>query len=126
MDIEPGAASHIGQEEATGLFLIAQEALANVAKHAQATEVRLILEERGDHIQMQVIDNGRGFNIDEESDVLGHGLSNMQERARRVGGQLELESQSGEGTKISIRLRKYQLPEAGREKSGSSAKAEPA
>jgi two-component system sensor histidine kinase DevS len=114
LEIDPDAVARVGESTANGLYLIAQEALANVAKHAQASEVSLSLEASNDHIDMQVVDNGKGFDIEGDTDVLGHGLSNMRERARRIGGRLQVRSNSGEGTRVSIRLKKDNLP---REKS---------
>jgi two-component system sensor histidine kinase DevS len=94
----------LSRPTATELFLIAQEALANVAKHAQATQVMLSVRRMGDDLSLQVIDNGRGFEVEKQPDVLGHGLSNMEERARQAGGQLEIVSSPGEGTTITVRL----------------------
>jgi signal transduction histidine kinase len=101
---EPTALQILEEDSATEIFLIAQEALANTAKHAFATRVWLNLRQIGDEISMQVIDNGRGFNIDREPEVLGHGLSNMTERARQLGGQLDIESSPGDGTTVTVRI----------------------
>jgi signal transduction histidine kinase len=108
--IDPEANACMGKTTANGLFLIAQEALANVAKHAQASEVAVSLQARNDHITMRVVDDGQGFDIEGKSDVLGHGLSNMRARARRIGGRLHVRSNSGEGTEISVRMKKDSQP----------------
>lgn len=92
--------------KARALFHIAQEALANVAKHAQATQVLMSVRSLGQDITLQVIDNGVGFEIGKSQNVLGHGLSNMAERARNIGGKLEVVSNPGEGTTITVRLPK--------------------
>jgi two-component system sensor histidine kinase DevS len=89
---------------AAELFHIAQEALANVAKHAHASRVMLSIRQAGEEVFLQVIDNGRGFELDKQPELLGHGLSNMEERARHVGGKLEVVSSPGEGTTITVRL----------------------
>lgn len=108
--VDSQAASYVSDSAANGLFLIAQEALANVAKHAQASEVAVSLQERNDHIDLRVVDDGRGFDVEGESDVLGHGLSNMQERARRIGGRLKVKSNAGKGTEISVHMKKDNQP----------------
>ena len=104
LEVEPEALELLELRIATGLFHIAQEALANTAKHAYATRVSLKLAKTGSNISLLVIDNGQGFDIEKEPGVLGHGLSNMAERARQVGGQLEIESSPGEGTTVTVRL----------------------
>jgi two-component system sensor histidine kinase DevS len=96
----------IPRPKAKALFHIAQEALANVAKHARATQVMMSVRSLGQDVSLQVIDNGVGFEIGKEQNVLGHGLSNMAERARNIGGKLEVASHPGEGTTITVRLPK--------------------
>jgi two-component system, NarL family, sensor histidine kinase DevS len=96
----------IPRPKAKALFHIAQEALANVAKHARATQVMMSVRSLGKDVSLQVIDNGVGFVIGKEQNVLGHGLSNMAERARNIGGKLEVASHPGEGTTITVRLPK--------------------
>jgi two-component system sensor histidine kinase DevS len=104
LNAEPDIVSQLTRPDATALFLIAQEALANVAKHARATQVTLVLRQTGSALSFQVIDNGQGFDLDKEPGVLGHGLSNMEERASQAGGRLEVESNSGQGTTITVQL----------------------
>ncbi|MCK4961597.1 MAG: GAF domain-containing sensor histidine kinase, partial [Anaerolineales bacterium] len=104
LEAEPEALELLERRVATGLFHIAQEALANTAKHAYATRVSLKLAKTESNISLRVIDNGQGFDIEKEPGALGHGLSNMAERARQVGGQLEIESSPGEGTTVTVRL----------------------
>jgi signal transduction histidine kinase len=101
---ESAALQTLDGESATEIFHIAQEALANTAKHAFATRVWLNLRQVEDEISLQVIDNGRGFHVDRETDILGHGLSNMTERARQLGGHLEIESNPGDGTTLTVRI----------------------
>jgi len=103
--IEPEAVSDLEGEVSEALLLIAQEALANVAKHSKATKVWLNARNLDERIYMQIIDNGQGFELDQETELLGHGLSNMAQRARRIGGEFETVSSPGEGTTITIRLK---------------------
>ena len=89
----------------TALYRIAQEALTNIAKHAQASNVDVILERRDDHVILIVEDDGVGFDAAEvESEGQGFGLPGMHERAALVGATLEIESADGKGTTILVRM----------------------
>jgi PAS domain S-box-containing protein len=91
----------------TSLYRIAQEALNNVSKHAEATSVDLLLERRGHNAVLIIEDNGQGFNPDEmtlSAGGRGMGLIGMRERAALVGGSIEIESAGGEGTTIFVRI----------------------
>ncbi len=88
----------------TTLYRIAQEALNNVAKHAHATSVDVILERRPDHVLLIVEDNGVGFDsAGAHAGRQGFGLLGMQERAALVGASLEIESATT-GTTILVRM----------------------
>jgi signal transduction histidine kinase len=80
------------------LFRVAQEALTNVAKHANASRVGLTLSYLGDVVLLDVRDDGRGMG---ERNGQGFGLNSMTQRIRSVGGTVEIESVPGEGTAIS-------------------------
>jgi signal transduction histidine kinase len=90
----------------TMLYRVLQEALTNIAKHAAATNVSVLLERRGDLVSLIVEDDGNGF--DETALSLAHGarlgLLGMRERAAIVGGKVEIESQPGVGTTIAVRV----------------------
>jgi len=85
---------------AIALFHICQEALANIAKHAHANKVEVTVWKTQDRVLMEVHDDGRGFDPKKVRFTLGHGISNMQTRARNVGGDLEITTEPGEGTTI--------------------------
>ena len=85
---------------ATTLFHICQEALANVAKHSGATEAVVHMWTAMDRVLLEVADDGHGFDLRKMSVTLGHGLSNMHFRARKVGGDVEITSYPEEGTTI--------------------------
>ena len=87
-------------ERATVLFHICQEALANVAKHARALNVDVCLWATTERILLEIRDDGRGFDLDRVKFTLGHGLPNMQTRARNVGGDVEISTEPGNGTSI--------------------------
>jgi signal transduction histidine kinase len=89
----------------TTLYRIAQEALTNVAKHARAENVEVILERRSDHVLLVIEDDGVGFDPgDAGTAAQGFGLLGMQERAALVGATLAIESASGTGTTILVRM----------------------
>ena len=79
-------------------FRVAQEALANVARHSRATSVHIELRTVGDAAELYVRDNGAGFDTGVPS--LGVGLRSMYERVAEVGGELRVES-SGGGTLVA-------------------------
>jgi len=93
----------------TTIFRIAQEGLTNIAKHAQATRAQLNLEFREDAIVMQIEDDGRGFNVNEqlggnEQPTRSWGLLGMQERVSLVGGHCRFISSPGQGTIVEVFL----------------------
>jgi signal transduction histidine kinase len=95
----------LASEIETTLYRIAQEALNNIAKHAHASHVEIILERRGDQVTLIVEDDGVGFDPGgTDADRRGFGLLGMQERAALVGATLEIESAPGEGTTIFVRM----------------------
>lgn len=87
-------------ESATALFHICQEALANVAKHARARQVEINLWATRDRVLLEVADDGRGFDLRKMDLTLGHGLSNIHARARKVSGDVEFTSEPGQGTTV--------------------------
>lgn len=85
---------------ATALFHICQESLANIARHARAQQAEIHLWTTRDRVLLEVSDDGSGFDARRANSTLGHGLSNMQSRARKVGGDVELTSTPGKGTTV--------------------------
>ena len=95
----------LAPEVETALYRIGQEALNNVAKHARATRVEMILERRSDCVLLILEDDGIGFELTHEADDRrGFGLVGMRERATLVGATLEVESAPGNGTTILVRI----------------------
>ncbi|HET9529494.1 MAG TPA: PAS domain S-box protein [Blastocatellia bacterium] len=96
----------LAPEIETNLYRMAQEALNNIVKHADASRAALIFEKRGRHAVLIIEDNGKGFDPEQQAaaDARGLGLISMRERAALVGGTLEIESRPGEGTTIFVRV----------------------
>ncbi|MCA1567727.1 MAG: PAS domain S-box protein [Acidobacteria bacterium] len=92
----------------TTVYRIAQEALTNILRHAEARHVSVILEQRQDHLLAIVEDDGKGFDVE----ALGRvpvaerrlGVLGMRERAALVGGALDIESAPGQGTTLYVRM----------------------
>lgn len=87
-----------------GLYRIAQEALNNALKHATATAVTVHIRAQDGLVELEVIDNGHGFDpytVDEQG---GMGVVSMRERADKLGGRLTIVSTPGEGTKVKVSI----------------------
>jgi signal transduction histidine kinase len=101
MDITIQPIGHAPEREQRHTIVqIAREALSNIARHANASHVKLTLSESSGMYQLTIEDNGRGF--DPASANLGNGLKNMQQRAKQIGGRLDIHSVPGRGTKLSL------------------------
>jgi signal transduction histidine kinase/ligand-binding sensor domain-containing protein len=86
------------------LLMVAREAVSNAVHHAQPEEVRIKVNFDKDKMRMQVVDNGRGFNLDEAlaSQSSHFGLVGMRERIEHLGGRFEIESAPGSGTRLCV------------------------
>jgi len=89
---------------AIALFRICQEALTNVARHAEATAVRLVLAKARDHVVLEVRDNGTGILPAALTDVKSLGLLGMRERARAFGGEVVIHGARGQGTVVRVKI----------------------
>jgi NarL family two-component system sensor histidine kinase LiaS len=81
------------------LFRVAQEALSNVSRHSQATLVQMVLTITDEMVTLAIVDNGQGFDTTRQG-RLGVGLRSMQERMKALGGDVEVESSPGKGTRV--------------------------
>jgi signal transduction histidine kinase len=87
------------------LLRIAQEAVTNVVRHAQATAVDIQLHFTRGQVKMTIIDNGRGFAGDAPAVANGHfGITGMTERAQQIGGSVTVTSKEGEGTRVYVEV----------------------
>lgn len=104
-------------EVETMLYRVTQEALTNVAKHAGAGDVSILLERHSDYVSLIVEDDGVGFDAEQTFSTLrkGFGLVGMRERAALVGGTLEIESSPGRGVTIRVSIPVAHVPAGGEE-----------
>lgn len=87
-----------------GLYRIAQEAVHNAIRHAEALRILLRLETSPGRVRLTIEDDGQGFVIGEESSASRFGLVGMRERAHLLGGSFQLESSRGAGTRITVEV----------------------
>jgi len=99
--VEDGFTAELPRDTEIELLRIVQEALVNVRRHSGASRTRINLGYAGDEILVEVEDDGRGF---EPGKGTGLGLTGMRERAHALGGELEVESEPGKGTKVRFRV----------------------
>jgi PAS domain S-box-containing protein len=98
----------------TAMFRIFQETLTNVARHAKATRVEVVLQRQPDRLVLLIHDNGRGFDQADPSLSNSLGLLGMRERAAILGGQVNISSAAGKGTTVTA-----WIPLPSREESGA-------
>lgn len=102
--IEEPRDMELGREQSTALYRIAQEALTNVAKHAEATEVTIRLVQDTDFLRLEISDNGKGIKDEELSKSKSFGLLGMRERVYAFNGEIKITGSAGEGTKIEVSI----------------------
>ncbi len=95
-DFPDGAGIHFKKQ----IYLILKESLQNIIKHSGATAVKVAIKRSGNRLSMIVEDNGSGFDTTVETERSG--LANMKKRAFDIGGELEVVSAPGEGTRVSL------------------------
>ncbi|PAS92670.1 MAG: histidine kinase [Candidatus Dactylopiibacterium carminicum] len=93
----------LGREAEIALYRIVQEVLTNISRHAQARHVQLRARAEGDSLLLAVRDDGRGMQA--PAQPTSFGLLGMQERARALGGSLDIDSTPGGGTTVRVQLR---------------------
>ena len=94
----------LGKGQSTAVFRILQETLTNVARHAEASQVEVCLEEKNGDVVLRVSDDGRGIEESNVSDSKSLGLLGMRERAFLFGGEVRIEGRPGEGTTVTVRI----------------------
>jgi PAS domain S-box-containing protein len=101
----PRAKLKLSPESSTAIFRILQEALTNIARHAQATEVKIFLRIGKHDATLTIADNGRGITQEEISAPESLGLLGMRERAESIGGSFFVENIPQKGTMVSVRTK---------------------
>ncbi len=107
LDVQVDAAElNMAEHAETAVYRTAQEALQNVAKHADASSVRVRLFRQGSRAVLEVADDGTGFDMDAPGSPgpTGLGLSGMRERAELLGGRLDLSAAPGRGTTVRLTI----------------------
>lgn len=94
-------------------YRTAQEALTNIAKYAQCNLVTIDLTDRGQVLTLEINDDGQGFSAQEQSKPKAYGLKGLQERAKSVGGWLDISTSAGKGTSIILSVPLGQAADSG-------------
>jgi signal transduction histidine kinase len=95
---------HFSHEQATELFRVFQELLTNIARHAEATKVTVVLDEVENEMYLEVRDNGRGIREEEINRPVSLGILGMEERAARIGGRIIFTGEPGKGTTVRVTI----------------------
>jgi NarL family two-component system sensor histidine kinase YdfH len=95
---------NVSERDGEHLLRCVSEGLANVTRHAKATQAWVTIEEENDHLLIQIQDNGQGFETNSDIPAGHYGLLGLRERARLAGGQLVVDSEPGVGTTLSMTL----------------------
>jgi len=103
LDAEGLGQRRLPRDVETAFYRVAQEALANAARHASPRHVRISIERDRQGIRLAISDDGCGFDVDRVPEGGAHlGLHGIRERAALVGGRAEVHSKLGEGTRVSV------------------------
>jgi len=100
----------LDRDRSTTVFRICQEALTNIARHAEATSISVSLRKGTGRVSLKISDNGKGIEEDQILDPRAFGLIGMRERARFWGGEVRISGAPGKGTRVAV-----SIPLAGRE-----------
>ena len=97
----------ISKDKEIFVFRMLQECLNNVEKHSKAKACNIMVENLNDSVLFQIKDNGIGFDVSENSQIIDSlGLKTLKERAQIIGAQLSIDSVKGKGTTIQIKVPK--------------------
>ena len=94
----------LSETVATAAYRITQEAITNVARHAFASRIEVVLKVQNGILTLEVADNGLGFNSLDLSDSEGLGIAGMRERAALINGTLEVYSQPEKGARVYFKV----------------------
>lgn len=116
LTLDGSAVARLSPAQSKEIIQIVREALTNVRKHAHATHVTITLQARGDHAELTIADNGRGFPVAPDPNHGGHGLPNMHARAGLLHGTLDVISTPGHGAQLTLTF-PFPAPQSTLEKS---------
>jgi two-component system sensor histidine kinase UhpB len=98
----------LSREAQINIYRIFQESLTNIGKYAQASSLQVVIKAEAGQVSFLIADNGKGFKVEEvwgrDPASRGLGLMAMEERARMMGGVLEIKSQEGQGTQLTFQI----------------------
>ncbi|SMO37922.1 PAS domain S-box-containing protein [Saccharicrinis carchari] len=101
---------NLDNDASIALFRIVQEALTNIAKHAKATRVNIVIEKCNAELLLTIRDNGLGFDLNVREQKQSFGLMGMEERVLLLKGELKIASKAGQGTELFIKIPLPMLP----------------
>jgi ligand-binding sensor domain-containing protein/signal transduction histidine kinase len=93
---------NLGADVRRQIFLVCKESINNIVRHSACSQVYIEFRVDKEHLVLVLRDNGRGFDTGRERD--GHGLLSMGQRAKELGGTLEVDSETGTGTTVTLRM----------------------
>ena len=100
VEVDPAAEKILTGEEARELVTITREALNNCVRYARATRIEVALRRIGSRVQLRICDNGSGSELEHEL-VKGIGFAHIEDRVRKIGGRLNIQSTVGRGTDVT-------------------------
>jgi PAS domain S-box-containing protein len=103
-DVDPKAAERLEGFQLTHLMQIAREAISNAIRHGEASEVAIALRLHPDGVQLELHDDGKGFDPAKLNGGAGFGLRNIEARARELQAHSEVQSAPGRGTRVTVQI----------------------
>lgn len=94
----------LDQRQTSAIFRVLQESLTNIVRHAQASEVEVRLSQEDGHLQLRISDNGIGMQPGDDGKRAAYGLKSIRERVSALGGEIQIDSQPGQGTTLAISM----------------------
>jgi len=104
LSVNDSRADELPAETQQHLFRIAQEAISNAVRHANPTIISVSLRGEGGHLELRIRDDGCGISSGRQLSQDGFGLINMQDRAQKIGADLQIHGAPGHGTAVVVRL----------------------
>ncbi len=102
LSVPPDVVAMLSTPVVRAIFLTTQEALANIARHARASQVSITARRGSKGVELVITDNGRGFDASTIRQAVGHGLANMRARAEELRGTFKIQTTPGKGTTVSL------------------------